>query len=59
MRWIFLDSDPAGLACHKSTNKVAGDFRIWMAGQVDASTRLVIPEIVDYEVRRSLLKDEA
>jgi predicted nucleic acid-binding protein len=54
-RILILDSDPSGLACHGPGNSEAGDFRAWMYGEWVGGTMIVIPEIVDYEVRRSLI----
>ena len=59
MRWIFLDSDPAALACQKVGNTEADDFRPWVFGQKNHSNQIIIPEIVDYEVRRELIRSKA
>ena len=56
-RIFILDSDPAGLVSHER-NEEASDFRAWMFGQSAASAIVVIPEIIDYEVRRSLILAE-
>ena len=54
-RIFILDSDPSGLACHGPGNSEAGEFRVWMYGEWANGAIVVIPEIVDYEVRRSLI----
>ena len=54
-RIIVFDSDPAGLACHTLGNHEASDLRAWMYGEWVQGAMIVIPEIVDYEVRRSLI----
>ena len=59
MTWIFLDSDPTGLACRKAGNREADDFRAWLFGQKGSSMRVVVPEIVDYEDRRELIRTKA
>ena len=57
MNWIFLDSGPAGLVCDKQGARRDGDdLRIWLLAHKGLSTRVLIPEIVDYEVRRELLR---
>ncbi len=58
-RILVFDSDPAGLACHGQGNSEANEFRAWMGGEWGAGSILVIPAIVDYEVRRSLILAEA
>ena len=58
-RIFILDSDPAGLACHEPGNPEAGDLRNWMFKEWTAGAIIVIPAIVDYEVRRSLILAEA
>jgi hypothetical protein len=60
-RQIFLlNSDPTGLACHEPGNLEAGRFRAWMYGQLHAKVRaeIIIPAIVDYEIRRELILGE-
>lgn len=54
-RIILLDAGPAGMACHSSQNDEASDFRVWLWSQAAQGSMIVLPEIVDYEVRRSLL----
>lgn len=54
-RIIVLDSGDLGLACGKPGNPVAGDFRVWMFGEWAGGAIIVIPEVADYEVRRSLI----
>ena len=56
MTFVFLDSDPVGLACHRETNPDAADLRVWLAG-LRGTSQILIPAIIDYEVRRSLLKN--
>ena len=58
-RIFVFDSDPTGLACHHSGGSEAVNFRVWLAEQWASSLILVIPEIIDYEVRRSLILAES
>ena len=59
-RILLLNSDPTGLACHEPGNLEAGRFRAWMYGQLHAKVpaELIIPAIVDYEIRRELILGE-
>jgi predicted nucleic acid-binding protein len=53
---VFLDSGPLGLASKQAGKADADACRTWL-GALDAAGLLVlIPEIVDYEVRRELVR---
>jgi predicted nucleic acid-binding protein len=54
-RILVLDTGDLGLACHKPGNPEAGDFRVWMFREWADGAMIVIPEMADYEIRRSLL----
>jgi predicted nucleic acid-binding protein len=53
---IVLDSAPLGLLVHTKAARSVTDCRNWIAGHLSAGTRIVVPEIVDYEIRRELLR---
>ncbi len=56
---VFLDSEPLGLAS-KAAGKAGVDVcRTWLTTLELAGTRILIPEIVDYEVRRELVRTGA
>ena len=52
---IFLDSGPLSLLAHRLDLLLAQECRAWMARHVRAGNRVLIPEIIDYELRRELL----
>ena len=56
MTLIVLDSTPLGLIGQKRDYRQAEECREWAQRHVKAGDRLVVPEIVDYEVRRELLR---
>jgi predicted nucleic acid-binding protein len=53
---IALDSGPAGLACDNPNKPAISAFLEWL-GEVSerGRTQVILPEVVDYEVRRKLL----
>jgi predicted nucleic acid-binding protein len=56
---IFLDSHPLGLlAIPPSTNTTQEvlDIKQWLSDCVMASHTIIIPESIDYEIRRELLR---
>ena len=56
MNIIALDSEPAGLACDNPSKPAILAFLKWLeevSGR--GRTQIILPEIVDYEVRRKLL----
>jgi predicted nucleic acid-binding protein len=53
---VVLDSGPLGLASSISQKGEAPQLRAWLDKIVLGGTRVVIPEIADYEVRRELLR---
>jgi predicted nucleic acid-binding protein len=56
LRIIALDSGPSGLACDNPKKPAAERFRNWMIRMLDdGRTRIILPEVADYEVRRKLL----
>lgn len=59
-RIFLLNSDPTGLVCHEPGNLEAGRLRAWMYGQIHAKVQaeIIIPAIVDYEIRRELILGE-
>jgi len=55
-RIIVTDSGPIGLACDNPKKPEVTAFLNWMARALsDGRTRVYLPGIVDYEVRRNLL----
>jgi len=53
---IVLDTTPLGLLTQR-TGKPEGDAcRRWLIASLTAGTRVYMPEIADYEVRRELLR---
>jgi predicted nucleic acid-binding protein len=53
---IVLDSSPLGLLFQRPGVKAADACRTWLAGHVADGRRIVVPEIVCYELRRELLR---
>lgn len=53
MSRLVLDSGPLGMACHP---RMAPEFRDWLAEHIVGRTEIFLAEIVDYELRRELLR---
>ncbi len=53
-RVVLLDSGPLGLVTHPRAER-GREAREWMADLVSAGVVVVLPEIVDYELRRKML----
>ena len=56
IRVVVLDSQPAGFIAHPATTQEIVDCKAWVADLVAHNIRVVLPEIVDYELRRELLR---
>jgi predicted nucleic acid-binding protein len=56
VKYIVLDSTPLGLIVHRQGFQPADDCRAWLARHMAVGVRAIVPEIVDYEVRRELLR---
>ena len=55
-RIIILDSTPLGLFLQGRKYQRAEECRHWIRLHHSAGNRLIVPEIIDYEVRRELLR---
>jgi predicted nucleic acid-binding protein len=53
---VVLDSGPLGLVLHPRATPDAEDCREWLLSLLDRAARVVIPAIVDYEIRREFLR---
>jgi predicted nucleic acid-binding protein len=58
-RVVFLDSGPVWLLCRPPEEPETRAALAWLTALDDASVRVVLPEITDYEVRRELLRRRA
>jgi predicted nucleic acid-binding protein len=59
IRFIVLDGGPLGLASDSPTKPVSASFLAWISRIQSSGARIVVPEIVDYELRRELLRTGA
>jgi predicted nucleic acid-binding protein len=55
-QFIFLDSAPLGLLFQKAHIAPAEACRAWAKERMSAGARLLVPEIIHYEIRRELLR---
>lgn len=53
---VFLDSGPLGLLCHTRRSPVTVACEQWLTALLTAGRRVLVPEIIDYELRRELLR---
>ena len=53
---ILLDSRPLGLITNPRQNVEAESCKDWMQNLLAEGNRVLVPEIIDYEVRRELLR---
>lgn len=53
---VLLDSGPLGLVTQPTETNVSSACLSWLGGLLRAHVTVVIPEIVDYEIRRELLR---
>ena len=53
---VILDSGPLGVLCNPSNSPNPVAIRAWVADLLKASRRVILPEIVDYEIRRELIR---
>lgn len=53
---ILLDSAPVGLITNPQATPLALQCQQWFLGLSQKGYRVVLPEIVDYEIRRELLR---
>jgi len=56
MRHILLDSSPLGLITSPSQTTLIAEIRLWVTNSLIAGHRIYVPEVIDYEIRRELLR---
>lgn len=56
MQAVVLDSAPLGILTHSERTVETLACKNWLASLVSKQIRVVVPEIVDYELRRELLR---
>jgi predicted nucleic acid-binding protein len=57
-RIIVIDSGPLGYATNPRASVVNNRCKAWLADLAQAGEQVVLPEIVDYEVRRGWLRTQ-
>ena len=55
-RIVLLDSAPLGLVSNPRASQESVACKTWLADTLSAGHRVLVPAIVDYEVRRELLR---
>lgn len=55
-RVVLLDAGPLGMVTHPGGVAEVDACKVWLQGLVSRGTRVLVPEIADYEVRRELLR---
>ena len=55
-RTILLDSGPLGLITNPRASPLAASCGHWVVGAIRGGATVTVPEIVDYEVRRELIR---
>jgi predicted nucleic acid-binding protein len=55
-RTVVLDAGPLGLVTNPKLSAESVACAQWLQAHVTSGSRLIIPEIADYEVRRELLR---
>ncbi len=55
-RVVFLDSGPLGMVTHRGGVDEVDACKRWLRLLVERETRIVVPEIADYEIRRELIR---
>ena len=58
-RLVFLDAGPLGLLTRSPQIPEAAACYAWLRARLAAGSRVLLPEIGDYEVRRELLRLQA
>lgn len=53
---VVLDSTPLGLVVQRRDHAQAEKCRQWLKGVVRSGARVIVPEIVNYELRRELVR---
>ena len=53
---IILDAGPLGLVTNPKESEVSRACKAWLRDRLASGTRVLIPEIADYEVRRELIR---
>jgi predicted nucleic acid-binding protein len=53
---VLLDSTPVGLITNPKATPLAVECQQWLQTLLDRGYSVVLPEIIDYEVRRELLR---
>jgi hypothetical protein len=53
---VLLDSTPVGLITNPKATPLAIECQQWLESLLDRGYHVVLPEIIDYEVRRELLR---
>ncbi len=56
MSIVILDSGPVGLLAKRGGTPAVDVCNLWLDGLLDQETRVILPEIVDFEVRRELIR---
>ena len=54
MSAVVLDSTPLGMLCHPRNPPHVAACRQWVASLQAKGRRVILPEIIDYEVRREI-----
>lgn len=53
---VLLDSGPLGLVTNPNASPETIQCLAWMEGLLSSGHRVIVPEIIDYEIRRELLR---
>lgn len=53
---ILLDSEPLGLITNPKATPIALRCQQWFIGLIDRGYEVILPEVIDYEIRRELLR---
>ncbi len=53
---ILLDSGPLGLLTNPNLSQESLDCTVWLQSRLENGCKVFVPEVVDYEIRRELLR---
>ena len=53
---VLLDSTPVGLITNPKSTPLAVECQQWLQSLFDRGYSVILPEIIDYEIRRELLR---